>query len=383
MIAFLAAAATAACGGGDDNAVSPPEAGADAKTDATAGARTDATAGEASLPGATGSDAGAGASDAPAIPAASGAVSFVRLAQWSLAIPMVDVCIAPTGSGAFDKPLAHAAFAADDDAGVGTFPVVSAYFPTKAGTVDVRLVAGGSGDCAGDRLGADVAGVELGPRAYATIAAVDDPASGSVQPVVLGDDHSAPKGVAVRFFNAFLAAPFDASAPAGAVDVGTAALGALFTAVPFASSSRAASADAGSTRTIDKNGYATLGAMNADTLWVAAAGAMTTGATVGTTADSGPTPTVDAGPAAEAGLEPDAGAAAGAPPAADAGRTAVAQASGLSIAAGADVTFVLISRPPSEIAGAGDGAPGPAPKLLECVDNAGVAGSTSNCFAAP
>ncbi len=295
----------------------------------------------------------AGSTGAP--PSTLSTLSRVRFANWSPDAPAVDLCLAPQGTTAFIGPLV-ASLASSLDAGATAlaFPLVSAYVALPPGTYNARIVVAGAGNCAVG-IGPDMTTLPaLGGNAFATIAllgeALPNGSDPGLQVVGFLDSLSSGGGVSVRFINA---------SPALAdVDFGTGAVvhsssddafHSLFDGVSFGAAGKAMPpADAGASPN--------------------ASGA-----------------TTDASVSGEAGATPDAAA----PPinvnyttlstlsselsAHDPtlGTDAVVTTMAIFAAPGSVLTFVLVGGTSAETT--------PMPKLIECVDNAGLVGELSNC----
>jgi hypothetical protein len=139
------------CGNGDDNFVPPPVVKIDAGADASK--PEDATAGG----DASGSAMDVSAQDVPSANWEAGptpTLALLRLANWSADSPAIDFCTAPHGTGSFTGPILGAkagplgeAGVIDSGSGALSFPNVSVYLVVDPGQYDVRLVAGGSVDC--------------------------------------------------------------------------------------------------------------------------------------------------------------------------------------------------------------------------------------------
>jgi hypothetical protein len=279
-------------------------------------------------------DASSGAPD-PGIDAGPPTVALLRIANWSPDSPPVDVCTSPHGAATFSGPLI-AALAASSDAGwpaTLAFPLVSAYLIVAPGQYDVRIVAGGALDCSVG-IGSDATSLPaLVAGASETVALVGEasPTGGDppLQLVGLLDDVSSTAPVAMRCFNAAPALP--------RIDFGTGTLAALtfkplFQSVLFGQASNvqaaAPTADA-SIPTVDGHGYETIKSLSNATLSAHLSMAAT---------------------------------------------DAISSA-GFYAASGTILTIAVVDGTSAETP--------PAPKLLECVDNAGTVGSLSNCQVLP
>jgi hypothetical protein len=202
------------------------------------------------------------------------------------------------------------------------------------GAFDVRIVSAGALDCAAplgpDAVGGD-AGVQLVANGYATVAAVGyqsagHGAGGHLMTATFADERAPSQGsVALRLINA-------------EPDVPSASLGTVLDGLVFPSVRYGAAPATASNPNADKNGYAALGPLSADTLQVS-----------------------------ETGLD---------------GAVIPAASAPLSAAAPAVMTWVLLPGPVASPDAGDAGSPMYAPQLIECIDNAGVAQGVvlSNCF---
>jgi hypothetical protein len=295
--------------------------------------------GDARGPGDGGSpvdaDAG-GASDAPGPEATAPTIALLRVAHWSPDAPPLDACIAPHGTNAYQGPVAAAlasSIQGDGGAAALTFPLASAYVNVAPGQYDVRIVAAGAGSCAVG-IGRDATVLPaLTAGASMTIAILGEvqPTGGDPGLRVVGfadDSSSAASGVALRFIHA---------APALArVDVGTGSMAdpkakfqGLFQGVLFGQAATALQAKIGDAAapSVDANGYQTMSQLSNATL--------------------------------SAHLSN--------------GTTDAVVTTGLSVASGSVLTIALV----------GGTSSGVAPRLLQCVDNAGTVGPFSHCSLLP
>jgi Domain of unknown function (DUF4397) len=312
-------------GGGDDASVAANDASSAGDATLTESSPGDAAAGDASSMDSSAGDASSGTS-----------VALIRVANWSPDAPAVDFCLAPHGTGAFRGPFVAGIVGAEVEAGLAVdagsaglaFPEVSSYVQVAPGQYDARIVVG-NGCTAGIAPDA-VALPAVAAGASTTIALVgaESPADGPQALQIAGflDDVTIAGSLALRFINA---APMAAS-----VDVGTgagASFAALFAGIPFgqASSAQEAPARDGSAPAVDARGYLSRSAL--------------TGVALGARAHAGASTTGDGG-------------------------VPSALASNVWIASGSVVSVV--------VTGGTEGVP---LGLLECVDNAGIVGSLSNC----
>jgi hypothetical protein len=247
----------------------------------------------------------------------------IRVAQWSADAPAVDFCFAPHGTAAFQPFDAGAS----TDSGLPNlvFPSVSAYVFVLPGLYDVRIVVGGASDCA-TAVAPDLTSLSLlGAGSLATIALIGSataPDAGRPSLALRGffDDVEPIGPVALRAIHAAPSAP--------SLDVGTGTIAKSFAPlfVNLAFGTAGAARDGGAADgsvTVDPNGYASMGSL--------------TGATFSAHATGAPVDSV--------------------------------VATGVFAAPGSVVTFVLV-----------DGVErGGALRMIECVDNAGVAGALSAC----
>ena len=95
--------------------------------------------------------------------------AHVRLAHLSPDTPAVDVCLAPAGSGAFDRPQVKT-LGADDGL---AYPQVTTYVDLPVGSYDVRIIHATASGCA---IGAvpDTRGVTVHDGETATVAAIGE-----------------------------------------------------------------------------------------------------------------------------------------------------------------------------------------------------------------
>jgi hypothetical protein len=236
LVAAGSALAVSACGSGDDSAVPAPVIDAGG-VDAT---RTNVGA------------------DASAVDAAPPPLAYVRIAQWNEAGQGLDVCLAPSGTGAFAGPLLGATFVGSGDAGV-PFPWVSAYLPTAPGSYDVRFVAAGAPDCTMP-VGGGISDAGLAANAHLTLASVRPTPSASSGTLKLQDDTQARPGtIALRFVDV----DPDHSDVSLRVDLQMS----LFQGLSYAKVSSATSNADPTELVVDPNGYATLAPLMLDTLY--------------------------------------------------------------------------------------------------------------------
>jgi Domain of unknown function (DUF4397) len=318
-------------GGGDDVSF--------AATDASSAGPDASSAGDATL---TGASSGGAAGDASARDASSPTgdaspgttVALLRVANWSPDAPAVDFCVAPHGTSVFRGPLlvgieraeVEAGLAVDSGSGALAFPEVSSYVQVAPGRYDARIVVGRS---CGAGIGPDaIALPAVSAGASTTIALVGAESVADGQPglQIVGflDDVTIAGAVALRFINAApMAAPVDVGTGAGASFVP------LFAGIPFgeAGSGQEAPARDGSAPAVDARGYLSRSALAGVAL----------------------------GARAHAGATGDAG-------------VPSALASNVWIASGSVVSVIVTGGTESVPLG-----------LLECVDNAGIVGSLSNC----
>jgi hypothetical protein len=280
-------------------------------------------------------DATTSADSAPADGAlaetSTSARAYLRVANWSPDAPAVDFCIAPHGTSAYQGPLAGAlAASAEASSQALSFPSVSAYVGLAPGAYDVRVVAFGAATC-GVGIGNDLTTLPaLAPNTFGTVALLGEnvPNGGDPGLSVVGfvDGATTTGGVSLRFVNA---SPGLASATLGTGALSNKSFKALFSGVAFGTASTSAEAQKPDAATVpvDAHGYLLNQTLSGVTLSAHAAAA---------TADAVVT-------------------------------------SNLSVAAGADVTIVLVG-------GTSSGVPA---RLLECADNAGSAGEFSDCMLLP
>jgi hypothetical protein len=215
----------------------------------------------------------AGAIDAASAASADGgpgedagtSVGFLRIAQFSTAVPAADFCVAAPAGSAFRGPLLGQlaiALGASPDAGLGVlaYERVSTYFTVDAGPLDVRLVPAGAAGCdeaLGNDAGAGDGGLgafestalpALAGGAFVTILLLDGPSGGPVWGAIT-DDGALPSGAAaLRAVNALTGSgPLDFGF--GSFDAGWEP---LFTNVLFGAASTVAALAEG---TVDTNGY--------------------------------------------------------------------------------------------------------------------------------
>jgi hypothetical protein len=333
---FVAALASVGCESGESGAITTIDASGG--TPADSGGAIDASPADQ---GAADQSAGDAAAPAPSF-----AFSYVRLANWSLNAPPVDVCLAPHGTTAFEGPLMALQLGKDAGASDGggelvSFPQLSAYLPVTPQAYDARLVVAGATSCS-TNLVPDVLDVPaLGQGGgYATLALMGDLAGGTgatgIRMVGMADDVLAPDlgHVEIRFVHAASNSP-PVNVSAG--DLQMLKVGKLFSNVPFGSvttpaeAKATAPADAGASVHVDDAGYRTLSPQLPWFFGVQAAGA----------------------------TAPEA--------------SGVMQAAGGSI-----VTVVLL---PTSLLAVDSGVP--ALELLECVDNGAGFTPLSDCFLLP
>jgi hypothetical protein len=314
--------ASAACGNGDDTFVLPPPPTkvADGGSDATV--VPDADADDASP-----ADAG---SDAVTVSSA-----LVRVANWSANAPPVDFCLAPHGTGAFQRPALAALVAALDDAGGDAgltgvpFPQASAYFPVPPGPYDARLVVGGASDCSAKLVDDATDLPAFAPGQPATVALIGSlGADGGVTPLTVvgfADDSTTKTdgGIGVRAINA-VTGLHTINLELGTLAAASGAYKSIFVGMAYGtSSSMAANA---SIAKVDPQGYGIVPPVDMDGVAVRPSGAPNNAAL-----------------AAEA-----------------------------YAAAGSVVTFVMVDQPlPTGTS--------PSAQLVQCVDNAGTIGLTGTC----
>jgi hypothetical protein len=324
-IAVTVCPCAVACGAGDDDVVPVPVADA-AVADGGRGTSDAASA------------------DAGATPSSSRA--FVRVANWSPDSPAIDLCVAPHGTLAFTGPIT-ADLAASTDAGPGdvAFPFVSAYVSVPAAVqYDAWVVVAGADSCAvGILPDAATPLPALAANAFATMALVGEahPSGGDSALQVVGflDDTLAPSAVTLRVVDAV------PSWPEADVRLGTKTefFGVAFGTASTKAEAQAALAADASAPSVDSNGYLTLSTL---------ANATITAQLHGATQPEGSATEPDGSPG-----EP----------------TSVSTTTPVSAASGSALTVVLVG-------GTSSGIP---PSLVECVDNAGTAGSLSNCSTLP
>jgi hypothetical protein len=329
LCASVLLAPTVGCvGGGDDASF----AGTDASS-----------TGDATRNDSPSSDAAGDASSVEAGSSAGGVssattVALLRVANWSPDAPAVDFCLAPHGTSAFRGPFVAGVVGAAVEAGLAVdsgsaglaFPEVSSYVEVAPGQYDVRIVVGSG--CAA-RIAPDaiaLPAVSAGVSTTIALVGAESPANGEPGLQIAGflDDLTVAGAVALRFINAApMAAPVDVGTGAGVSFVP------LFAGIPFgqASSAQEAPARDGSTPAVDVRGYLARSALM--------------GVTLGARAHAG----AGAGTSGDGGLPG-------------------AVASNVWIASGSVVSVVVTG-----------GTEGVALGLFECVDNAGIVGSLSNC----
>jgi hypothetical protein len=322
LATFVTAAATAACNA-DGTMLPLPDASADSAPEAAAvvDATTDAV---------------------PHTP-----VAFIRIANWSVDAPAVDLCLAPHGSGQFQGPLVGAKASANLDAGLDdggdtliSFPRASAYVAVAPGSYDARLVVAGADGCEG--ILPDLPTLPpLADGAFATVALMGDlsPGTGTdagLRLVGMQDEglEVDPEQIAVRFVHAASNSP--------RVDMGKGAFGGnaftpLFYGVSFGGAATPDQARAAAPTgegvppiTVDDAGFVTTGSV--------LMGPVSVHTTVASFGHDEAVGTATAGP-------------------------------------GSIVTIVLLPGPPKSV---DSGLP--SVRLLECVDNGRVPGPLSNCF---
>jgi hypothetical protein len=93
--------------------------------------------------------------------------ALARIAHLSPDAPAVDVCIAPTGTHAWGRPLLGSLGAA----GGLSYPQITAYVGLPVGSYDARIVIAGAADCAMPAV-ADTVGISVTNGLSATIAAI-------------------------------------------------------------------------------------------------------------------------------------------------------------------------------------------------------------------
>ncbi len=324
VITATVCACAIACGAGDDDVVPVPVA--------------DAAAGDGGHGTSDGASTDAGA-------AQSSSRAFLRVANWSPDSPAIDLCVAPHGTLAFTGPIT-ADLAASTDAGPGdvAFPFVSAYVSVPAAVqYDAWVVVAGADTCAVSILPYATPLPSLAANTFATIALVGEahPSGGDSALQVVGflDDALTPSAVTLRVVDAV------PSWPEADLKIGTKT---EFSGIAFGTASTKAEAQAAlaadaSAPSVDSDGYLTLSALANATITALLHGAIQP--------ESGVT-------------EPDGGT--GEP-------TSVSTTTPVSAASGSALTVVLVG-------GTSSGIP---PSLVECVDNAGTAGSLSNCSTLP
>jgi hypothetical protein len=143
----------------------------------------------------------------------------IRIAHLSPDAPAVDVCLAPTGTHAWGRPVLGALGAT----GGLPYSKLTAYVQLPIATYDARIVAAGAPDCA-QPVVADTVGIALAPELYATVAAIGDLEPASHDPgfrlKVFVDDASVDATkIKLRFVHA------SPGTPAVDVGVGTATTG--------------------------------------------------------------------------------------------------------------------------------------------------------------
>jgi hypothetical protein len=320
--------ATAACGGGDDDAssratVAPGKDGGKSETallDATVDAPPDA--GEVSA---------AVASNTSNVEAQE--MALVRFANWSVDAPPVDFCLAPHGTTAFRGPFLaqlNAALAgtgvADAGAASLAFPGVSSYVVMPPAAYDARVVVGGATDCSMGILDStSLPAVPTGGAETIALMGRAHPSTLTVRGFL--DDDLALAPVELRLVNA---SP-DVSPVDLALNGAPVLVDAPFGGVGVAEPPNEVMADAAAPPAVDGHGYATLTALSQATLTARA-----------TTAARG--------------------------------SPAAATATQVSIAVGAIVTVVVVGR-----ATTGGDAGTPGVRLVECVDNGATAALQGSC----
>jgi hypothetical protein len=282
------------------------------------------------IPGAGGdaSTADGARESAPSAEAAA-STSFLRIANWSPDSPAVDVCVAPHATGQFVGPLVGALAASTESGPSGiAFPRASAYVTVPAGSYDARLVVGGAPDCTVGIGGDSTSLPAFASSGFATLAIVGEahPTGGdaALQTVLFSDDASSSAAVALRFINA---SPGTPEADFGTGTLSSGGFIGIFQNVAFGTASAAEGADA-SGPSVDKNGYESLSKPLNATLSAHPSGGVT---------DS------------------------------------VSTSTAVFAASGSVLTITLVG-------GTSAGAP---PALVECVDNAGTAGTLENCSTLP
>jgi hypothetical protein len=271
--------------------------------------------------------------------------AWLRFANWSPDSPSVDFCVAPHGTAAFIGPIFSSilgdsgspAATLEADAGApGEFPLVSAYVPMAPATYDVRAVVLGAANCAA-AVAPDATGLPpAAAGAYVTVALVGEaqPAGGapSLRFALFHDDLApgSSTSVQVRFINA--------SPSVAQADFGTGAVPSfkpLFLGVPFGQASTPLEAQIpdAAAPLVDSNGYVSI------------------------SAPSGSGVTLSAYPSTANALLQESGA------------VPAARRAAWAPAARNVITVVLV----------GETSPGAQSSLLQCVDNAGLTGSLSDC----
>jgi hypothetical protein len=266
--------------------------------------------------------------------------ALLRVANWSPDAPAVDFCLAPHGTTAFQGPILAGLAAADTDAGIPDagapalpFPEVSRYVSVPPGQYDARLVVAEASDCSAP-IASDATGLpEFTANAYFTVALIGElnPTAQAPGLELAGfiDSVAAGSAVEMRFINAAPGVP-EANFGTGSVGPSVSASGTTMTEtfLPFVT-------------------HVLFGEP---------------GTTNGEVPDSDPAPSLTyfstkamTGGTLSASV-PDA-------------RSDLAVASDVDLAAGAVATMVLI----------GSSANAAQTQLLQCIDNAGLAGLRSNC----
>ncbi len=279
----------------------------------------------------------------------------VRIANWSVDAPAVDFCIAPHGTPLYQGPLLAAA--ADDDEGGAdgdatglSFPLVSAYLSITPGRYDARLVAAGSTDCAAAIISDATALPALTAGAAATFALVGaTQPQGAEPPLEIAgflDDTAVPSGVAMRVINS--------DVDLSQIDFGVATkFQAPFLNIDFGAASEGPDASAdGSPEDAPS----------------AEASAPDGSRPDGSAADAAAPPMVDSN-----GYFPEKLSGATLTVRASGSSTAVATATNVTVAAGVNLTIVVLGAG-GAITDASQSA-----QLLECVDNAGTVGDLAAC----
>jgi hypothetical protein len=252
--------------------------------------------------------------------------AFLRVANWSPDAPAVDICLKAHGGSTFVGPLVAAV--ADGgtigEAGASglTFPLVSSYLPLSPGAYDVRVVAAGSTACTAPVLPDVTTLPTLSIGTGTTVALVGETLPAGSDPglkVVWFSDEIVGTGpLRVRCINA------DPAIPLVDFGYGTLMVGnynSIFPAVPFGQASAAIEQDAMASNA-DQNGYVAI-----QPFVHAVISAHPTGATH------------------------------------DAVTT-----SPISSLPGNEMTFVIVA-----------GTSPLVPAIVQCVDNAGIAGALSDC----